>query len=315
MNSLQLTSQDGAASLYPFESHFHTLAAGHRYHYLDEGAGEPVVMVHGNPTWSFYWRTLIKRLRGNYRTIAPDHIGCGLSDKPGDASYPYTLEQRAADLEALLEHLDIRQNITLVVHDWGGMIGMVYATRHPERIRRLVVLNTAAFHLPQKKRFPFLLWMVRNTPVGPFLVRGLNMFCRLAARMCVTRKRLPSEVRAAYLKPYGSWRERIAILRFVQDIPLQPGDHSYALISQVEQGLEQLQQVPMLIGWGIKDFVFDRHFLLEWQRRFPAARVHSYEDCGHYILEDAAEELVPQIETFLSEHPLRSEQPQGESPA
>lgn len=307
--------QAGRDELYPFESHFYTLPAGHRLHYLDEGAGDPVVMVHGNPTWSFYYRALIQRLRGSYRTIAPDHIGCGLSDTPGDEDYSYDLAQRAADLESLLEHLELRANITLVVHDWGGMIGMVYATRHPERVRRLVVLNTAAFHLPQSKRFPLLLWMVRNTPVGPFLVRGLNMFCRLAARMCVTRKRLPRKVRAAYLKPYGSWRERIAILRFVQDIPLKPGDPSYALISQVQDGLAALRGLPLLIGWGLRDFVFDHHFLAEWQRRFPEAEVHAFADCGHYILEDAAAELLPQIETFLQQHPLAEPDATGESPA
>src|SRR5436305_2156201 len=127
---------------------------GLRLHYLDEGDGEPVVMVHGNPTWSFYYRHLVEALSPSHRVIVPDHIGCGLSDKPDDSRYAYTLASRVDDLEALLEHLGIVKDITLVVHDWGGMIGMVYATRHPKRIRRLVVLNTAGFHLPQAKRFP-----------------------------------------------------------------------------------------------------------------------------------------------------------------
>ncbi len=126
---------------------------GLRYHYLDEGQGEPVVMVHGNPSWSFYYRHLVEALRDNHRCIVPDHIGCGLSDKPDDARYEYTLSRRAADLEALLDHLGIEGPLTLVMHDWGGMIGMTYATRHPERIARLVVLNTAAFHLPASVSF------------------------------------------------------------------------------------------------------------------------------------------------------------------
>ena len=128
--------------------------SGAELHYLDEGQGEPVVMVHGNPTWSFYYRKLVEALRRSTATIVPDHIGCGLSDKPDDDRYDYTLERRVADLESLLDHLGVDRGITLVVHDWGGMIGMGFAARHPERIARLVILNTAAFHLPPRSRFP-----------------------------------------------------------------------------------------------------------------------------------------------------------------
>jgi len=268
-------------------------------HYLDEGAGPPVVMVHGNPTWSFYYRDLVRALRGAYRVIVPDHIGCGRSDKPGDASYSYTLARRADDLEALLDHLGIVKDITLVLHDWGGMIGMVYATRHPERIRRLVILNTGAFHLPKTKPFPWSLWFCRNRLLGPLLVRGGNAFCRAAVRMCVARRPLPPGVRAAYLAPYDSWANRIAVLRFVQDIPLRPGDPSYNLVTQVQDGLAKLRGVPMLICWGDRDFVFDQHFLAEWTKRFPEADLHRFADAGHYVLEDAGEEIVPLIQEWL----------------
>jgi pimeloyl-ACP methyl ester carboxylesterase len=290
--------------LYPFQSHFQNLG-GHRLHYLDEGAGAPVVMVHGNPTWSFYYRNLVLGLRDNYRTIVPDHIGCGLSDKPDDTRYSYTLAQRIADLETLLEHLKINSNITLVVHDWGGMIGMGYAVRHSERIAQLVILNTAAFHLPAGKRFPWQLWMCRNGLLGPILVRGLNLFCRGAVRTCCTRRQMPEDVRAGYLAPYDSWANRIAVLRFVQDIPLRPGDPSYTVVSDVQDGLEKLSDVPKLICWGMRDFVFDHHFLDEWQRRFPQAEVHRFADAGHYVLEDAGEEIVPLIRKFLQSHEVR----------
>ena len=139
--------------LYPFTGRFHN-HGGLRQHYLDEGQGDPVVMVHGNPSWSFYYRNLVLALRGHYRVIVPDHIGCGLSDKPDDGRYRYTLKQRVDDLDALLDSLGIRERITLVLHDWGGMIGMAYACRYPERIRRLVILNTGAFPLPPTKKFP-----------------------------------------------------------------------------------------------------------------------------------------------------------------
>jgi len=137
--------------LYPFEGRYFDRGAGVRMHYLDEGEGPPVVMVHGNPTWSFYYRQLVLALRDGHRCIVPDHVGMGLSDKPGDDRYAYTLAQRVDDLEALLEHLGVDRDVTLVVHDWGGMIGMAWAARHPERVARLVILNTAAFPLPSDK--------------------------------------------------------------------------------------------------------------------------------------------------------------------
>jgi haloalkane dehalogenase len=290
---------------YPFKNHYLDLN-GLNYHYLDEGRGAPVVMVHGNPTWSFYYRNLVMALRGDYRVIVPDHIGCGLSDKPADSYYSFTLKQRVDDLEALLDHLKIRKNITLVLHDWGGMIGMAYAARHPERIARLVILNTAAFHLPAAKPLPLALRICRNTQLGAFLVQGLNAFALVAARIGCKRKPMSPDLRNAYCRPYRKWHDRLAILRFIQDIPLAPGDSGYDLISEVADGLQRFADRPMTICWGEQDFVFDRHFLNEWQRRFPQAEVHSFPDCGHYILEDAQAEVIPIIQKFLHEHPLEA---------
>ena len=180
------------------------------YHYLDEGAGAPVVMVHGNPSWSFYYRNLVLALRDRYRCIVPDHIGCGLSDKPGDDRYEYTLSRRVDDLELLLETLGITENITLVVHDWGGMIGMAYAVRHPERIARLVILNTGAFHLPKTKPWPLGLRICRDTVLGTLLVRGFNAFSVGASYVGCKRNPMSPELRALYQLPYNSWQSRIA---------------------------------------------------------------------------------------------------------
>ncbi|MBI3117492.1 MAG: alpha/beta hydrolase, partial [Candidatus Hydrogenedentes bacterium] len=235
--------------------------------------------------------------------IVPDHIGCGRSDKPGDNTYQYTLRQRVDDVEALLEQLGIQENITLMLHDWGGMIGMAFATRHPERVKRIVLLNTAAFHLPKSKPFPWPLWLVR-TPLGALLVRGFNAFSATAARVCVRRRPLPRDVRRAYVAPYNSWRNRIATLRFVQDIPLRPSDPSYGIVTQVQEKLPQFRDRPVLICWGLKDFVFSHHFLSEWERILPQAEVHRFADCGHYVLEDAADEIIPRIQDFLARHPL-----------
>ena len=291
---------------YPFQGKFLQLGPL-KYHYLDEGAGDPVVMLHGNPSWSFYYRHLVRELRSDYRVIVPDHIGCGLSDKPADSLYSFTLKQRVDDLDALLDHLNLRSNITLVVHDWGGMIGMAYATRYPERIARLVILNTAAFHLPKSKPLPSALRICRDTQFGAFLVQGFNIFARGAALVGCKRNRMSSELRKAYCAPYDCWQHRVATLRFVQDIPLQEGDSGYDIVSDVEENLQQFSTLPICICWGEKDFVFDRHFLDEWRRHLPDAEIHSFADCGHYILEDAKAEVIPIIRQFLTENPLKAQ--------
>ncbi|MBI4352106.1 MAG: alpha/beta fold hydrolase [Elusimicrobia bacterium] len=285
-------------TLYPFAGKFLALKSGSKMHYLDEGGGKPVVLVHGNPSWSFYYRDLALALRGGNRVIAPDHIGCGLSDKPGDDRYEYTLKSRVDDLEFLLDSLEIRNNITLVVHDWGGMIGLAYAVRCPERIEKLVILNTGAFFLPAGKSFPAALRLCR-TPLGALLIRGLNAFARGTAWIGCKRRRMPPALRRAYAAPYNSWANRIATLRFVEDIPLAPGDKAYPLVAETQEKLASLATLPMLICWGLKDFVFDRHFLEEWTRRFPGAQIHGFPDCGHYILEDAREEVIPLIKRFI----------------
>jgi cis-3-alkyl-4-acyloxetan-2-one decarboxylase len=274
---------------------------GLSYHYLDEGTGAPVVMVHGNPSWSFYYRNLVQALRVEYRCIVPDHIGCGFSDKPGDDRYDYTLKNRVDDLERLIDHLNLKEKITLVVHDWGGMIGMGYASRHPERIARLVFLNTAAFHLPKEKKFPLGLKICRDTLLGTLLVRGFNAFSVGASIVGCKKNPMSQELMQAYRAPYDSWANRIATLRFVQDIPLAPGDRNYALVSGIADGLHRFTDLPIAIFWGELDFVFDTTFLAEWRRRFPQAQVKSYPDAGHYILEDMKEEVVPMIKEFLKQ--------------
>ncbi len=286
--------------LYPFEPHFLEVAPGIKVHYVDEGKGDPVVFVHGNPTWSFYWRELVKALRDQVRCIAIDHVGCGLSDKPGDDRYEYVLERRIADLSTLIEKVVApEEKVTLVVHDWGGMIGFGWATKHPERVARIVVTNTSAFRLPATKPLPRTLWAVRNVrPFGALSVRGFNAFAGLATSMAVKQK-LDPRVAAGLVAPYDSWANRIATLRFVQDIPLRPGDRSWNAVMAVEENLEKLRGIPMLIAWGRHDFVFDDHFLAEWEKRFPDATVKVFEDAGHYVLEDAAREMVPLVKDFV----------------
>jgi len=293
-------------ALYPFDGH-HLRVNDHTMHYLDEGSGaETVVLLHGNPSWSFYFRDLVAALRedGRYRCLAPDHIGCGLSEKPSADDYPYTLERRVDDIEVWLDEVAPSGPLTLVLHDWGGMIGMAYATRHPHRIARLVLLNTAAFRLPETKPLPWQLGLVRDSAFGAALVTRFNAFARGAAFVGCRRNPMSKEVRAAYLAPYARREDRVATLRFVQDIPLKPGDPGYALVTEVEAALPAFDARPALICWGERDFVFDHHFLDRWRTLLPTAEIETYADCGHYVLEDARDDVIRRIRTFLESNPI-----------
>lgn len=293
-------------ALYPFEPKSVVVQGGHKLSYVDlvpknDEHIVPTVMIHGNPTWSFYYRNLLKAVQtAGGRALALDHIGCGMSDKPNDQSYHYTLAQRVEDLEEWFKQVGlINQKVNLVVHDWGGMIGMAYASRHPEQINRLVVLNTAAFHIPGDKRLPFTLWLGRNTFLGQVLIQGFNAFSGLATRWACM-KPLSKAVARAYTAPYHSWSSRIATHRFVKDIPLKSSDEAYAIVQETQAQLKRFEDRPILLAWGLKDFVFDETFLRVWQKRFPQAESHIYPESGHYILEDEAEDLIPKIISFLT---------------
>lgn len=286
---------DAFRAMYPFQSHYHPIGP-HQLHYVDEGEGEPVVMLHGNPTWSFYYRRLAAAVRERRRVIVPDHMGCGFSDKPLD--YEYTLGAHIDNLEDLITALAL-ENVTLVLHDWGGAIGMGYAVRHPENIARVVVLNTAAFF---SDRIPFRIGVCRIPLFGALAVRGLNGFARAALSMAVhNHDRMTPDVRRGYLLPYNSWANRVAILRLVQDIPRSPSDASYQVLHEIEEKLPSLRKCPMLIQWGARDWCFDMTFLAGWRARFPDAAVDVYDDAAHYVLEDAHERIIPRVLEFLAE--------------
>jgi cis-3-alkyl-4-acyloxetan-2-one decarboxylase len=295
---------------YPFTPKRFDVRPGIAMSYLDEGPreGEVVVMLHGNPSWSFYWRKLVGELsdpaRGKaYRCIVPDHVGMGLSDKPGDDRYRYTLQSRIDDVETLLDHLGITGDVTLAVHDWGGGIGFGWGLKHSARIRRLVITNTGSFPLPASKPLPKSLTLGRDLALGTLLIRGLNAFSSVASFVGVETK-MPVDVRRAYVAPYDSWANRIATSRFVQDIPLGEGDAAWPLVQALGRKLPEYADRPAFIAWGLRDFVFDKHFLEGFTDALPQAQVRAFEDAGHYVLEDKAAVLMPQIRAFLDAHPL-----------
>jgi len=284
-------------SEYPWEGELLSRPAG-RLHYLDVGEGEPVLLVHGNPSWSFYWRRLVRDLSSDHRCIVPDHIGMGLSDKPSDAEYRYTLDSRIDDLEALLDELGITSGLTLIAHDWGGMIGLGLSERRRGLVKRMVLMNTAGFALPKGSALPWQLFLVRRLPFA-VPVRGFNAFAKGASYTCVS-KPMSKLVRDAYVAPYDSWAHRIAVHRFVQDIPLSPKDPAWNTVHKVSEALPELAQAPTMVVWGRKDFVFDDDFLNEWRRRLPDAEYLIFDEAGHYVLEDEHAVIVPAIRQFMS---------------
>lgn len=281
---------------YPFEHHFLETPAG-ALHYLDEGPADapPILCVHGNPTWSFYYRRVASQLAGQARVLAPDHLGCGLSDKPQDWSY--RLADHVENLERFVLELDLT-GITLLVHDWGGAIGCGVAARHPERFERLFLLNTAAF---PAARIPLRINLCKTPLLGELAVRGLNAFARSAVSMAIADPgRMTPEVRRGYLAPYDSWSDRIATHRFVRDIPMSPAHPSYRTLEEIDAGLARLRDKPVRIAWGERDWCFTPAFLRMWRERFPRAEVLALEEAGHYVLEDAHEQVLPWLREFSS---------------
>lgn len=283
---------------YPFAPHWLALDGGLKLHYVDEGPreGEPVLFVHGNPSWSYLWRKPIVALSDRYRCIAPDHIGCGRSDKP--QAYAYRLANHVANLERLLLELDLT-GVNLVVHDWGGPIGLGALLRHRERLARVLITNTAGFTNDSwGGRAPLRIRVCRTPVLGALAVRGMNAFAGMATHMAVERPMSPA-VRRGFLAPYDDWSNRIATHRFVTDIPLARSHPSYGPLREIEARLEDLADVPVTIVWGERDWCFTPAFRREWERRLPHAEVHTLDGAGHYLIEDAPEAFLERLERHL----------------
>lgn len=280
---------DWLRKLYPFEPKRFATPAG-ALSYLDEGprSDEAVVMVHGNPTWSFFYRNVVLALRGSMRCIVPDHLGCGLSDKPQD--WDYTLPNHIANLRALLDSLQLKR-IHLVVHDWGGPIGLGTMLSQPEKLGRVVILNTAAF---ADTVVPWRIRLCRAPLIGELIVRGGNGFAWPATWMAVS-KRLPEDVKRGFLLPYDNWANRIATHRFVVDIPSGKGTSSDRALAEIELRLPLLREREVSVIWGGDDFCFNDHYFRRWSDLLPNADRRYLSGVGHYLLEDAPELVIEGI--------------------
>lgn len=280
---------------------FVDLANGQRLHVAQAGSGPLMLFLHGFPEASFMWNGALERFGRDRLAVAPDQRGYNLSSKPvGVANYrPKLLVEDILQLADALGH----ERFVLVAHDWGGAIAMGWATRHPEQVARIVLMNTAAFPVPATKSLPVLIKLARG-PLGAFLVTRFNAFARGAATVAMTRRKLPRDVKAGLLAPYEGKGDRLATLRFAEDIPLSASDPAYAPLAEMEKKLSLFVGRPKLLAWGAKDFVFDLGIMREFEKRWPDADVTVYPDAGHYVLEDAGDLLVPRIVEWLQAHPI-----------
>src|SRR5581483_3835696 len=234
---------------FPWRSSYIDVGGGARMACIDEGRGEPVVMLHGNPTWSFLYRKFIAALAPRYRAVAVDHLGFGRSDKPLDATY--TLEAHSERLGRVLDALGLR-DITLVMQDWGGPIGLGWAVEHVDRVKRLVIMNTWAFRVAGGTQLFPLLELFRQPVVGQAMVQGLNLFVEGFLPAGIARKELLPEIMPAYRAPFPDYNSRIATWRFPNDIPVGDGHPSTPAMGRIQDRLGVLQ-VPTLIVWGMRD--------------------------------------------------------------
>jgi len=282
---------------FPFAPHYARIY-GFDMHFVDEGSGEPIVMLHGDPTWGYLYRDFIPPLARHGRCIVPDHMGMGKSDTPQDRSR-YHLRQHIANLEALLLSLDLR-DITLVLHDWGGPVGLGFATRHPERIKRLVLMNTWASAAWPDDFMPRLTRLIRSERGEAFVLRKNGYLDPALTSATYYPERLTETVMAAYRAPFPTPESRLALLYWSRDIPAHPTDASYAEMRRIEQGLPLLAEKPVLVLWGLRDPIFPLAVLRGWQTHFPHATVREIEDASHFLQEDAPERIVNAIEMFLA---------------
>lgn len=270
-------------SEYPFESHFFDLSMG-KMHYVDEGDGEPIVFVHGNPGFSFEFRNIIKEMSKTHRCIAPDHIGFGFSDKPAD--WDYLPASHAKNFEAFLDSLKL-DSITLVVNDWGGPIGLSYAIKHPEKIKRLIILNS-------------WMWSVENDPyyqkfsnmmggaIGRFLITNFNFFGKVVVKKAVgDHKKLDKDIHKHYYKHLEKKKDRKGCYVFPKQII-----GSSEWLDSLWQQRNDINQIPTTFVWGMKDIAFREQELNFWVENWHNPRVIKLSEAGHYPQEEATDELI-----------------------
>ncbi|MCP4138760.1 MAG: alpha/beta fold hydrolase [Chloroflexi bacterium] len=277
--------------LYPFTPKEFSLPMG-KMSYVDEGTGEAIVMIHGNPSWSFEFRDLIKYFSKSHRCIAPDHIGFGLSDKPTD--WDYLPKHQAENLERFLESLDL-ENITLIVGDWGGPIGLSYAIKHPDRIKNIIITNTWMWSAKDDWYYQAFSGFVGGS-IGRWLIKKYNFFVRTVLKSIYGDKRkLTPEIHQHFIMPLVKPEERKGNQVLPKEIIA-----SSDWLADLWKKRNNLNGKIKLIAWGMKDIAFRKKELNHWRKHFPDVKVVQYPDAGHFLAEEKSEELIAEMEVILS---------------
>ncbi|MFB2119511.1 alpha/beta fold hydrolase [Parapedobacter sp. 2B3] len=277
-------------STYPFTSNYFDIN-GQRLHYIDEGQGETVMFVHGTPSWSFDYRNVIKKLKANFRCVAIDHIGFGLSNKP--EYYDYSTRNHGKTLEKFVFEKNL-DNITLVVHDFGGAIGLSFAIQHPEKIKRLVVLNSWLWSSKSDPDFIKLSKLLKS-PLLPFLYRYLNFSPRFILPKSFGDRKISKQTLKQYTKPFANKTQRNGTLAFARSL-LNDQDWFEELWNQ----RQAISNKPTLFVWGMKDPVIKPHYLAKFQSGFPNAQTIQLEASGHFPQEEQPEIVAKAIIEFLN---------------
>lgn len=277
---------------YPFSPHYFDSGDG-RMHYIDEGEGKPIVFVHGTSSWSFLYRELIKALSLNYRCIAPDHLGLGLSDKPETAVYHP--KDQARRLRAFIEHLGI-DRMTLVVHDFGGPIGLAYALDQPQRVSSIVLFNTWMWSLRGEMLVETAGFFGRGQ-LGNLVFKRLNFELQVLFRMVWgKRETFTKALHRQYLGPFPTPQDRQAIVSLARDLC-----HAADWYDDLWRRREAIKDIPALLLWGLKDPIFKKKHLARWQELFSNAQTTTFPKAGHFLQEEEAETLPALIRQFLTD--------------
>jgi pimeloyl-ACP methyl ester carboxylesterase len=297
-------ARDLTTPLFPYEPRFvrvRVAGSEHDMAYVEHGTGEPVLLLHGNPTWSFLYRDVIPALGPGVRAIAPDFLGFGRSDKLERAE-DYTLANHLAALSQLVDALGL-EKVTLVVHDWAGPIGLAWAVDNPARVRRLVIMNTWAFAPRTHNKVPQPLKTFRRRGLGELLVLGLDVFVRLALPFGVyhRKERMTKEVMRAYRAPFPDWRSRWPVLAFPRHIPLAETDAAFERMKKTDDGLRSLEQ-PALLVWGARDTVFPPRVMAKFKERLGGLEGEVvFDDAAHFLQEDRPRDIGEAIARFVRE--------------
>lgn len=275
---------------YPF-THKYFDVNGVKLHYVDEGSGDVLLFVHGTPSWSFEFRHAIKYLSKTFRCIALDHIGFGLSDKPAD--YDYSTQNHSVTLGKFIDFLQIK-NFNLLVHDFGGPIGLRYAVDHPEQINKLIILNTWCRSIASEPEFKKMR-SILGSPLLPFLYKQFNFSAKYILPAAYGEKsRLTKEIHQQFLKPFSKSSERKGTVAFAKSL-LKDQEWFQSIWNK----LDNISSKPTLLIWGMKDQFITEKYLLGFEEKFMNAEVIRYEDAGHFVLEEKSMVAAPEIEKFL----------------